>query len=73
MPSFIKLLLHVRYNSEHVTQFIRFGYLGLTGTMDSRGAEWDCEGPQQTVGVTVPGALQVTVASTPDSRVFQFP
>ena len=41
--------------------------------MDSDGAEWDSGGPQQTVGVTVPGALQVTVASVLDSRVSQFP
>lgn len=49
------------------------GYLGLTGTMDSDGVEWDCEGPQQTVGVPVPGALPVTVALVLDSRVFSVP
>lgn len=71
----MKLLLHARYNSEHVTQFIRFGYLGLTGTMDSDGAEWDSEGPQQTVGVTVPGGfvsgvgLPVSLSSVFDDTI----
>lgn len=49
------------------------GYLGLTGTMDSDGVEWDREGPQQTVGVPVPGALPVTVALVLDRRVFSVP